>query len=243
MKGSTAKLLTPILGIALIGCSNPAARPVSNVVFVDASVSPGDQSKLWLGALRNRVCKSLGRGDSVEVLVIGAATGERAPVYEAAIPAPPRGMRGDLLVRSAVEQACKGSEQAVRSSLSAASERQTRLLDSIPRIPRVSARSLHVLYLSDAMEASPELNLERTALDEAAAADLAHRVVQARGWPPGLLRGAVIDFVLDSPAPNTRPHLNGRAHVERFWRCLFESIGADLRSFDSRVSLLVRGPQ
>lgn len=230
------KRILPLLMMLLAGCSQPVSKSTRYVVFVDGSISPGDQSPLWVGAVEARVCKPLDRADTLEVLAIGVNTAEYAPLFEAAIPDPPRGMSGDLQVRRAKQDICARAIQVVRSTLTAASERQTRLLDSIPRIPRDPLRRVQVLYLTDAIEASPELDLDRVALGVSGApASLARRVVDQRDWPAGLLEGAVIDFVLDSPARGARPHANARADIQRFWVSLFSELGATVRSFDARV--------
>lgn len=226
------------LGLLLTGCSDPAPKATQYVVIVDGSISPGDQSQLWIPAVEVRVCKNLAAGDAVAVFEVGAYTAERAPAYEGMIPRL-EGMRGELIVRQTVKDACRKVTDAVRTVLTGAAARQTRLLDSIPRIPREPSRSVRVLYLTDAVEASPELNLERVLLDDQTLDSLPQQIVAAHGWPKEMLTGALVDFVLDSPPPGSRPRLNSRAHLERFWRSVFQALGADLRSFDARIGLSV----
>jgi hypothetical protein len=234
----TMMRIIPCLAFLLSGCSDQVPKANQYVVIVDGSISPGDQSQLWIPAVEARVCKNLAAGDTVAVYEVGAYTAERAPAYEGVIPQL-EGMRGELIVRQAVKDACRKITDAVRTVLTGAAARQTRLLDSIPRITCDPGRSVSVLYLTDAVEASPELNLEQVLLDDQTLDSLPQQIVAARGWPKEMLAGALVDFVLDSPPPGSRPRLNSRAHLERFWRSVFQAVGADLRSFDARIGIPV----
>jgi hypothetical protein len=52
-----------------------------------------------------------------------------------------------------------------------------------------------------------------------------------------MLGGVKVTFVLDSPGVNRERPVNDHTSLERFWRLVLDSLGAELLSFDSRISL------
>jgi hypothetical protein len=208
------------------------------VVFLDCSTSLGkDQRLLWTEAAQRLVFQRILPGDAVTMFEVSEQTAERAPIQDVAVPLldESSGMEETLGVRRTVASLRKEGLTAITKALQNPTAKETRLLDSLDRIPRDSSRKTFVLYLTDALESSPELDLENTKLTDRNIAALVQAAIQHHRWQQSTLSGVTIQFVLDSPAPEKLRVLNDHRALERFWRLLLTNVGADLKAFDSRV--------
>jgi hypothetical protein len=237
-----AVALVLFCAVLCVGCgddftAHASATPTRYVIFVDRSLSPGTgQLALWTRAADVRVFQRLKPGDAITAYEVTDRTADTAPLVDIAIPpADDDGMDKTLRVRKILSNARSEGLQAVKDALSHPVARQTRLLDTIYRIPKDETRKLFVLYLTDGKESSPELDLERTRLTDDNFARLAQSAFTRHRWQPETLRGAAVQFVLDSPGDYKVASVNGHQALERFWRLLFKNLGADLTSFDSRI--------
>jgi hypothetical protein len=240
---------SPVIGCALFivcavstGCdgrmaAQPATAQTRYIVFIDRSLSPGqDQVAFWVTAAETRVFQRLQPGDAVTAYEISDRTADTAPLIDVAIPpSDDAGMEETLRIRRLLANARSEGLEAVKNALRHSTATQTRLLESICRIQKDESRKTFVLYLTDALESSPELDLERTRLTDENLYPLAQAAFTRHRWQREALRGAVVQFVLDSPGDHKRRPLNDRQALERFWRLVFTNVGADLRSFDSRI--------
>lgn len=213
---------------------------VLRVIFVDQSDSQHTEDAVrWVKAAETCVFAPLRFGDAVLVYGVHDHTAESAPIFEAAVPmvAPDAGMDIVLPARKVLRQARENGITAIRAALSApARSRSTRLVESLTRIPRDGWRSVEVLYLSDMLESTRELDLERTAITDGNVARSAQGVIDRYRLRRGLLDGVTIRVVLDSPAVGTkRVVANNHSALDRFWRLLITGLGGKLAAFDSRV--------
>lgn len=206
------------------------------VIFVDRSISAGsEQEKLWTEAADKLAYKRLHGGDAIMVFEISELTAERSPVQDITIPPRNGTMERDLEIRRLIAKARTEGLAAIANALEHATAKETRLLDSIDRIPKDGSRTGFVLYLTDALESSPELNLERVQLTEKNTVPLAQSAVLRHHWQRGALSDVTVQFVLDSPALN-KPHaINDHRALNNFWKLLLTSLGADLKAFDSVI--------
>lgn len=240
---------SPLVGCALFflcavstGCDERLTAQASTtqtryIIFVDRSLSPGlEQLAFWTRAAEARVFQRLQPGDAVTAYEISDRTADSAPLIDIAIPRlDDAGMEETLRIRRILASARSEGLEAVKNALRHPTARQTRLLDSICRIPKDESRKIFILYLTDALESGPELDLERTRLTDENLYPLAQAAFTRHRWPREALRGAAVQFVLDSPGDHKRRPLNDHQALERFWRLLFTNLGADLLSFDSRI--------
>src|SRR5438093_13622247 len=113
--------------------------------------------------------------------------------------------------------------------------RTTRLIESLSRIHTDPHRVTEVLFLSDMLESTRELDLERTRLTSANLVGLAQSAFERYGLSRGLLDGVTVYCVLDSPPIGGSVKINDRQTLERFWRLILTSAGANLAGFDSRI--------
>jgi hypothetical protein len=129
------------------------------VVFLDCSTSPGkDQRLLWTEAAQRLVFQRILPGDAVTMFEVSEQTAERAPIQDVAVPLldESSGMEETLGVRRTVASLRKEGLTAITKALQNPTAKETRLLDSLDRIPRDSSRKTFVLYLT--MHLSPALS-------------------------------------------------------------------------------------
>lgn len=221
------------------GASLPKG-PVQRVLFVDESISPltADLER-WGQAAESGVFAPMHFGDAVLVFGVHDHTADSAPIFDASVPAfnPGAGMDVVLDARKKLRRAREDGAAAVRAALrSPVRSRSTRLVESLGRIPHDVSRATEVMYLSDMLESTHELDLERTPITDANVSRLVQLAVDRYHLRRGALSGVKIRVVLDSPAVGvSRPVANDHSSLERFWRLLFTSLGGTLVSFDSRV--------
>jgi len=180
------------------------------VLFIGRSLSLGaEQLDPWARAAEKRVFKRLQQGDAVTEYEVADRTADTAPLIDIAIPPldDATGMEETLRVRRMLATVRSEGMEAVKSAPRHSTARQTRLFDSIHRIPKDESRKIFVLYLTDALESSPELDLERTRLTDEDLVPLAQAAFTRHRWQREALRGAAVQFVLDFPGANKRQPL------------------------------------
>jgi len=222
-----------IAAVLVAGCTAPSAPGTVWIGFVDGSVSVTDQDEHWLAALKARLIDRLDFGDAVIVYGISDRTAERAPLFEGRIPPRGDGMMEEAAARETLESVRSEVEQRVRSFLANVTpSRHTDILSAIRLIPSGSARPVRVLYLSDGLESTETLDLEKTAIVDPPA--LARRIAELHALRPASLHGVTVSFVLDSPATGVRPRVNSRRALEDLFRALYDDyLGAHIATFDS----------
>jgi hypothetical protein len=236
----TKRLLALLLFCGAVLAAAPRPEGVLRVVFVDQSDSPqASDAARWSQAAESAVFSPMRFGDAVIVFGVHDHTAESAPLFEAAIPvcAPDAGMDVVLAARKALRQAREGGVATIRAAFAApVRSRSTRLVESFRRIPRDGRRAIEVLYLSDMLESTRELDLEHTAITDGNLTRLAQRAVDQYRLPHGMLDGVTFRVVLDSPAVGSRRVMaNDHGALERFWRLLITSLGGAVVGFDSRI--------
>jgi hypothetical protein len=208
------------------------------VIFVDCSISPGKEQRVfWADAAQRLVFQHIRPGDALTVFEVSERTADLAPLKDGAVPPldGSSGMEETIRVRQIIASLRKEGLAAITNALQNPAAKETHLLDSLDRIPRTGTRKVFVLYLTDAFEASPELNLEQTKLTDKNVAAFVHSAMLHHNLQPNAFIGVTVQFVLDSPAPTKARALNNHKALENFWRLLWANVGADLKAFDSRI--------
>jgi hypothetical protein len=234
------KLLFVALLLTRVAFSASAPNlPVQRVVFVDQSASPGaDDAARWLEAANRKVFEQTRFGDSVIVYAVHDHTGGSAPIFEAAVPLLPLGasmeetLHARKLLRHAREAGPAKLDEALHTPVRS---RSTRLLESLRRIPKDPGRVTEVLYLSDMLESTSELDLERTRITGANLMRLAQAAIDRYHLARGQLDGVTVFCVLDSPRVSAAAKVNDHEALDRFWRLIVVSLGGKLVSFESRI--------
>lgn len=235
------KLLFVVLLLIGVAFSASVPRlPVQRVVFVDLSESPGpDDAARWREAANVKVFEQTRFGDSVIVYAVHDHTAESAPIFEASVPilGPDASMEETLRARKLLRHARVDGpvklDEALRTPMRS---RSTRLIESLRRIPKDPGRATEVLYLSDMLESTSELDLERTRISNANIMRLAQAAIDRYHLTRGALDGVTFYCVLDSPRVGAVSRkANDHQSLERFWRLVLTSLGGNLASFDSRI--------
>jgi len=224
-----------------LSLEEPRRTPVSCDVFVDQSGSIKSEEQLtqWREVFA-KLLDRLGPLDSLRIFGIHDQTTNAAPIFQAELRDLPEGAglkevkewRAELArVR---EEATKAFHQSLRPQQRAST---TDILSSLDRIKPDRARKREVWFMSDMLQATRELNLEKTALSEENIAGLLNPVVANHQWQKGALAGVEVYCLLNSVGINGPSPLNDRHILERFWKTLFEHLGADLKMFETHVTL------
>jgi hypothetical protein len=228
--------------LTLTGCLGTEPPPLTGrnyIVLVDQSGSGRGQEDLWWRAADTLVLQKLDLGDSLVVFGVHNATAEAAPLLDEAIPHlnPDEGMPAVLKARKKLAEVKKAGAVEIRRALAVPVRASgTQLIESLKRLRPSPRAETIVLFLSDMLESSRLINLERTRIADANLAQLAQKAVDEIHLAGGSLAGAQIHCVLNSRAMNSAAiGSNSREMLERFWRTLFEFGGAVLVSFDSRI--------
>jgi hypothetical protein len=234
--------MTKKLTIAMLLLCVAAFGATQHVLFVDQSVSPpAADMERWSQAANSAVFAPLQFGDSVLVFGIHDHTADSAPIFDASIPTcgPYAGMDCVIQARRTLLQVRQNGLEAVRAALhSGVRSRTTKLIESLARIPHDPKHRVEVLFLSDMLESTRELDLERTSITDANVMRLVQSVVDRYRFRSGALNGVTVRAVLDSPPIGGRHVVaNDHAALERFWRLLITGLGGNLASFDSRVQI------
>ncbi len=245
LERKTQEMPLRILMALLLMCSVAAAaalphQPVLHVLFVDQSDSPrAPDIERWVAAAKVSIFDPLSFGDAVLIYGVHDHTADSAPLFDKPVPPMPPNASMDIVIglRKALREAREGGAAAVAAALRAPTRsRSTRLIESLGRVPRDGQRQVRVTYLSDMLECTRELNLEKTAITDTNLQQLAQAAVDRYHLHRGALDGVHVRVVLDSPLVGSRRTVpNDHESLGRFWRLLFTSLGGTLDSFDSRV--------
>ncbi|MEK7752167.1 MAG: hypothetical protein AAB654_09650 [Acidobacteriota bacterium] len=231
--------------LGTLGCDGVAAsdegarRPVLFVVFVDQSLSlqpDREQLEHWAAAAEHRVFSRFRAGDALYIYGIHDQSGAAASLFSEtprALP-PDADMDTTMAIRREVAAVLASGRSWLREALqSSVRSRQTRLLEALPRIRKDPERAREALFLSDMLESTPELDLERSRLTDQNMPELVAAAVARHRLEKDLLAGVSITCVLDSPRIGAPRRTNDRRTLECFWRMVLTGLGATLVSFDS----------
>jgi hypothetical protein len=95
------------------------------------------------------------------------------------------------------------------------------------------------VLVGDALHSNYELDLEKVRITDENIVALLNPIVAARGWRPGMLNGVQVHFLLDNLGiPDTKPLLNDRGKLQKFYETLLKALGGELVSFDTRLPSL-----
>jgi hypothetical protein len=247
MKGLLLAFIIIVIAAAAVYWLYPSPLPPSfsgndYYWFIDQSLSPkSEQSDSgWKAAFEVQL-KSLKCGDRLFMFGIHNQTRNAAAIAEAEIPAvitrtrtPEKKCRDRLAEVTPVlgqkfEDALKPQQRSITTDVFSAFE----------RINHDGSRRVVAVLVGDSLHSNHELDLERVRIAGENIVALLNPIVAARGWQPGMLNGVRVHFLLDNLGiPDTKPLLNDRGKLQKFYETLLKALGGELASFDTRLPSL-----
>jgi hypothetical protein len=243
--------LMVILGVAVLCVAafyvlsgNPpektGKRAVRLIIFVDQSASiPEAQQTQWektAGQLFDR----LGTGDGIVIFGLHDQSLNAKPIYQADVPIldDEAGLedraRWKRRLNQIREQAKAAFQQALNPQQRALS---TDIFSAINRVQPDRSRKTVLIFMSDMLHSTPELDLEKVRLSEEKISDLLNPVIAKHRWPKGMLAEAEVHCVLNSVNMRESSPLNDRIILQQFWATLFEYLGAGVETFETHLTL------
>ncbi len=225
--------------LAMTGCKT-VAQPTRYIVFLDVSASiTQTQRDLWLKTLRESVLHAVMPGDRLTVFAMHGQTSNAAPLYDTILSPASLGETQTGLVKlrreiammrrdsaKAVSEALVNGGHAKHSDIVGALDR----VHADPRYPRTD-----IVIVSDMINSTPELDLEKQRLEPGRIQELAGRLVSNHKWSADSLQGARVYCLLNSVSDDDPPTVNNRAVLHEFWQVLAQSIGGELATFETHL--------
>lgn len=213
-----------------------SATPKQWVFFVDTSGSvTGEQSLHW----QEMADKAMGRfkpGDSLTIYELNDRTLENSAIFSRGLE-PFTGGADDLIKKRRLAEQIKKEAREEMRKLLAASKRSisSAVFDGIDRVKLDPHRRTVVVWLSDMLNSSEQdPNLEKVALTTVNFADAITDLARRHQWHSGTLAQADVHVIL--PSAGAAKPLNDRRMVKQFFTVLFQSLGANLITFDTAYS-------
>jgi len=237
------KRMLLILCMTTMGCEDllqtqtSMTIPTHYLAFVDVSGSIEiQQIERWMGQIQTKLLSKLRCGDRLTILPIHEETAGAAPVLDIALPM----FEGELTLSEMV--ACRKTLATGVSKfkkalivLTSARAKQTDILHLIPRIAdehhSMDHRKLEVYLLTDFLNATRELDLEKTELTPESMNGVIQTILARKGWGPSLLAGVELYCWVEGHTAGTHAGLNNFVRLKRFWGTLFDGVGATVKEF------------
>ncbi len=214
--------------------------PARTIVFVDQSASiPEAQQAEWekvVGGLLGR----LKAGDAFAVFGIHDQSLNAKPIFQAEVPALEEGAGLDEWEtwKRRLNQIRKEAKEAFNQALHPEQRAlSTDIFSAINRVQPDRTRKTSLIFMSDMLHSTRELDLEKTRLVEGNIASLLNPVIAKHQWRQGALEGAAVHCVLNSVELRENSPLNDRLVLRRFWAALFEFLGAEVETFETHLTL------
>ncbi len=248
MKASAIRpaILVGMISLLLAGCAAHGSNGESGrrlIVFVDLSASIDREQRHRWGREAIRLIDSLVGGWAIGIYPIHDRTLDAAPLYQAEIPdwAPNATAEVARKQKSALLLVRKGAGAALEKAFSAAGgATQTDIFSAIDRIgPDPRDRRTVIIFFSDMLNSTPELNMERAgSLSRATIPSHIQNVARRHGWRPDLLSGAEVYCVLNAIESGRRAPAVDRLTQRDFYEALFGALGGRLALYDTNLSSL-----
>ncbi len=211
------------------------------VWFIDqsSSVDPSGQPQ-WQKAAEEQG-KCLRCGDALFVFGLHNQTPNAAPIYDAEIPAVSDDPTRDE--REKCDRKMKQVRRELKEKLREAFNPQHRApttdyFSAIDRIKPDPTRHTMVFFVGDLFQSNQtELDLERVRLTDENINDLLNPVITRHCWQQDQLKGVKIHCLFNSLNIIDTTPLNDRRILRKFWGTLFQSLGAELVTFDTHLSI------
>jgi hypothetical protein len=210
------------------------------VWFIDQSISvdPSGQPQ-WQKATEEQV-KRIRCGDTLFMFGLHNQTRQAAPIYNDEVPA----VSDDPTIIE--DKKCKlklvPMRQQLKDKFREAFDLRHRAIEtdyfsSIDRIKLDQTRRTMVFFVGDMVQSNRELDLERVRLTEENIVDLLNQVIAKHGWQRDQLNGVRVHCLLNSLNIREAAPLNDVRILRKFWETLFQSLGAELVTFDTHLSV------
>jgi len=209
-------------------------------VGVDGSDSiTKPQRALWEPMLQKLVT-DLKPDDQIALIAIGSQTANAKPFFDGtaptACPAPPLiACLADYRHRRAVF--LQGAFAAIKSALAVdQASKSSDVFSFFDRVQGDRGRPLELWLFTDALNATAELNMERTPLDKSQFGSIIARLCSRHSWSSATLSGAAVQFILPSLAEGDKyPSPNSRVGVlAPFYTELISKLGGQLNNFETQ---------
>lgn len=210
------------------------------VWFIDqsSSVAPSGQPQ-WQKAADEQV-KCLRCGDTLFMFGLHNQTRQAAPIYNDEVPA----VSDDptIIEDKKCHQKLIQVQQQLKEKFREAFDlrhraTETDYFSAIDRIKLDQTRHTIVFFVGDMVQSNRELDLERVRLTEENIVDLLNPVIARHGWQRDQLKGVRIHCLLNSLNIRDAAPLNDVRILRKFWETLFQSLGAELVTFDTHLSV------
>jgi len=210
------------------------------VWFIDqsSSVDPSGQPQ-WQRATEEQV-KRLRCGDTLLMFGLHNQTRQAAPIYNDEVPA----VSDDPTIDE--DKRCKLKLDPMRQQLKEKFREafdlrhratETDYFSAIDRIKLDQTRHTMVFFVGDMVQSNRDLDLERVRLTEENIVDLLNPVIARHGRQRDQLKGVRIHCILNSLNIREAAPLNDVHILRKFWGTLFQSLGAELVTFDTHLSV------
>lgn len=237
-----ALVLPLLLGSCSVG-GVPHSPPRRLVIFIDQSASIDRAQRGQWQTDAERILAGLAGGWSLTVYAIHDQTSDAAPLFDGEVP----DWSEDATFDAASAQ--KANLMRIRHDATAAVRKaldvgggatQTDLFGGIDRV-RVDAkrRPTTIVYFSDMLNSTPELNMERAnSLTRARIPEHIQNLARRHQWRPDTLAGAEIYCVLNSIESGRHGPAVDRLTQRSFYETLFRALGARLAVYDTHLGSL-----
>jgi hypothetical protein len=182
------------------------------------------------------VLSRLKAGDEIEIFALHSQTLNAKPIFQAAVP--PLGEEPWLGEFSRSKSRMAQVRREARESFNQALHTQQRALatdifSAIDRVKPDQTRETVLIFMSDMLNSTQELDLEKVRLTEKNIAELVNSLVVKRGWQRGMLNGTKVRCLLSSVKMHDSAPLDNRQALIQFWKTLFEFLGAKVETFET----------
>jgi hypothetical protein len=218
-----------------------APQPTHYVVCVDDSESiSSDQVDLWKPAVV-QIIEHLASGDTISLIPIHDHT-KTARIFVRTLPILPdgAGYSDTTRIRQEWQQIRDDAVNHLEALLRPeARSKSTDILSAFSRVKLVSGKSTVIIFLSDMLHSTAELNLERMLISHPDFSKHVSSAFARSGLQKGMLPGVKVHCLLNAIGINQAQPINDRSSLMNFWEEVCRSLGCELVSFDTNLSDLV----
>ncbi len=244
MKQLAALMALTVLGMA--GCTASAEVPQTRSTFVvwadiTSSITPADLTR-WHEVMERRLMPQVACGDRLVILPIQKDSTAAAPMLDwdvTALDDDPT--RSELLACRKAQAELKRQVTATFDSLVASKPVAgwSDLLGTLDRLESLGVgeqrrtRSVVAVYLSDMLQATPELNMEKVKLADERIGKMVEQVVAKHKHAIPAWQGVTVRVFINPSSPNRPPSFNSQRQLKMFYQELFTKLGSQLLEFQS----------
>lgn len=228
--------------LGLMGC-NQAPRPSRYLIFLDLSDSISQRQRdLWIDILTREILNAVGPGDELAIFGLHGRTGDSAPLFDRTLPSADRGdtYTGLVALQAETRQLREDAAAVIRDTLTPGkAARQSDIISAFDRVhPDSSFGATRMVFVSDMLNYTPELDLQTRPLQEAHLAEVIEHLCGAHRWPSSLLQHTEVYCLLNDLGEGDKGAANNRIVLHRFWDELIRSLAGRLVTFETHLGHL-----